>query len=157
MVMGLSKVAHFILVKTTYLASEVGQVFIREIMRLHGVTMKTVPNMDAKFTSKFWKELFAGLGTKLAFNTTYHLQTDGKTKRVSRILEDMLRMYVMHQKRRWEEYLPLVEFSYNNGYHESLRMSLFEALYGKSCNTPTNWSDLMNMLLIGQNMLAYME
>ena len=58
----LSKVAHFILVKTTYLASEVVQVFIREIVRIHGVPKKIMSKMDAMFTSKFWKELFAGLG-----------------------------------------------------------------------------------------------
>jgi len=52
------------------------------------------------------------------------------------ILEDILRMYVMHQQWTWEEYLPLVDFSYNKGYHESLRMSLFEALYVRNCNNP---------------------
>ena len=65
-------------------------------MRLHGVLKKIMLDKDTKFTSKFWKDLFEGLGTKLAFNATYHLQTYGKTKRVKRILEDMLRMYVMH-------------------------------------------------------------
>ena len=69
----LSKVAHFIPVKTTYSSSEVAQVFIREIVRLHGVPKKIVSDRDAKFTSKFWKELFAGLGTKLALSKTYHL------------------------------------------------------------------------------------
>ena len=68
----LSKVAHFILVKTTYSASEVAQVFIGEIVRLHGFLKKIMSDKDAKFTSKFWKELFASLGTKLAFTTTYH-------------------------------------------------------------------------------------
>ena len=64
------------------------------------------------------------------------------------ILEDMLRMYVMHQQRIWEEYLPLVDFTYNNGYQESLRMSLFKELYGRSCNTPISWSDLVNKVFI---------
>ena len=52
--------------------------------------------MDAKFTSKFWRELFVGLGTKLAFNTTYQMHIGGQAKKVKKILEDMLRMYVMH-------------------------------------------------------------
>eukprot|EP00253_Pinus_taeda_P026623 PITA_26623 len=121
-----SKVAHFIPVKTTYSTSEVAQVFIREIVILHGVPKTIVSDMDAKFTSKFWKDLFACLGTGLAFNTTYHPQTNDQTDRVNRILEYMLRIYVMHQKRKWEEYLPLVEFAYNNGYQDSLRMSPFE-------------------------------
>jgi len=63
-------------------------------------------------------------------------------------------MYVMHQQHNWEEYLPLVELVYNNGYQESLRMSPFEALYGWSCNTPVNWSDLVNRVLIGPDFLT---
>ena len=51
------------------------------------------------------------MGRELTFSTTYHPQTDGQIERVNMILEDMLRMYVMHQQRRWEEYLPLVEFT----------------------------------------------
>lgn len=73
------------------------------------------------------------------------------------ILEDVLTMYVMHQKMKWGEDLPLVEFSYYNGYQESLKMSPFEALYGRSCNTPIIWSDLMSRVLIGPNMLKEME
>ena len=65
-------------------------------------------------------------------------------------------MYVMHQQRKWEEYLPLVKFAYN-GYQESLRMSPFEALYGWSCNTPISSSDLVSKVLIGPNMLEDME
>jgi len=68
-----------------------------------------------------------------------------------------LRMYVMHQQRKWEEYLPLVKFAYNNGYQESLRISPFKALYGKSCYTPIRWSDPDNSVLIGPDMLANMK
>eukprot|EP00253_Pinus_taeda_P001723 PITA_01723 len=126
-------------------------------VRLHGVLKKIVSGRDAKFTSRFWKELFAGLGIELVFSTTYHLQRNGQTERANRILEDMLRMCVMHQQWRWEEYLPLVEFAYNNGYQESLRTRQFEALYGQSCNTPISWSDPVNRMLIGPDMLAKME
>jgi len=94
----LTKVSHFILVKSMFSVSDVARVFIKDVVRLHGVLKKIVSERDAKFTSKFWKELFAGLGTKLAFITTYHPQIDGKTEKVNRILEDMLRMYVMHQQ-----------------------------------------------------------
>ena len=68
-----------------------------------------------------------------------------------------MRMYMMHQQRKWEEYLPLVEFTYKNCYHESLRMSHFEALYGRRCNTPIRWSDPVNLLLVGPDMLIDME
>lgn len=153
----LKKVVHLIPVKITYLTSDVAQFFIRDVVRLHGVPKKIVSERDVKFTSKFLKELFVGLGTELAFNTTYHLHTDGQKKRDNKILEDMLRMYVMHQQRRWEEYHLLVEFFYNNGYQESLRISMLEAFYGKSCNTPISWSDLMNRVFTGLNMLAKIE
>ena len=92
----LTKVKHFMLVKYTFSTSDVAQVFIKDVVRLRLVPKKIVSDRDAKFTSKFWKELFAGLGTELAFRTTYHSQIYGQTERVNRILEDMLRMYVMH-------------------------------------------------------------
>lgn len=69
----LSTVVHFILVKTTYSAIEVARVLIREILRLHVVLKKIVLNKDAKFTSVFWNDLFAGLGIDLAFCIAFHL------------------------------------------------------------------------------------
>jgi len=68
----LSKVSHFITFKSTNSTSEVDHIFIREIVRLHGVPKKIISYRDAKFTSKFWKELFTGLGRELDFSTTYH-------------------------------------------------------------------------------------
>jgi hypothetical protein len=104
---------------------------MKENFRLHGMPETIISDRDAKFTSSFWTDLFEGFETQLAFNTTYHPQTDRKTKRVNRVLEYMLRMHVVHQPKKWEEYFPLVEFSYNNGYQESLKMSPFEDLHGK--------------------------
>ena len=80
--------------------------------------------------------MFIGLGTQIQFITTYHYQMDGKIEWVNQILEDMLGMYVMQKPRKWEYYLHLVEFSYNNSYQESLKMSPFEALYGRLCQRP---------------------
>jgi hypothetical protein len=132
----LSKATHFIPIKSTFKAIDVANVFIKEIFRLHGLPKTIISDRDAKFTSSFWKILFAGLGTQLEFSMAYHPQTDGHTERVNRVLEDMLRMHVMHHPKQWEEYLPLVEFSYNNGYQESLKMSPFEVLYGRKCRVP---------------------
>ena len=75
----LTKVAHFISVKSTFSASDVAQVFIRDVVRLQGVSKNIVSDRDEKFISKFWKELFVGLGIDFAFNTTYHPQTGGQT------------------------------------------------------------------------------
>jgi hypothetical protein len=99
----------------------------------------------------------AGLETKLLFSIAYHPQTNGQIERVNKILEDMLRMHVMHQPRKWEDYLPLVEFTYNNNYQTSLKMSPFEILYGRPCNTPISWSNPVNRISFGPNMLKEME
>jgi hypothetical protein len=124
----LSKSAHFIPIKSTCKAIDIANIFMKDIFKLHGMPKEIVSNRDTKFTSNFWKSLMAGLETKLLFSTTYHPQTDGQMKRVNQILEYMLRMHVVHQPKKWEDYLPLVEFAYNNGYQESLKMSPFEVV-----------------------------
>ena len=73
----LTKAAHFIPVKSTYKTDDIVKIFMKEIFRLHGFPNATVSNRDPKFTSNFWKGLFAYLGTKLKFSSTYHPQTDG--------------------------------------------------------------------------------
>jgi len=93
----LSKVAHFIPIKSTFKSLDVVDVFMKEIFRLHGLPKTIISYRDAKFNSIFCKILFIGLGTQLEFITTYHPQKNGQTERVNIILEDMLRMHVMHQ------------------------------------------------------------
>jgi hypothetical protein len=101
------------------------------VAQFHGIPKTIVSDRDPKVTSNFWKGLFKGFGTNLKFITTYHNKSDGKIEWVNRVIEDMLRMYVMDKPSKWEEYLHLVEFSYNNGYQASFKMSPFEALYGR--------------------------
>ena len=94
----LTKASYFIPVKSTYKADAIAKIFKKEIFRLHGLPYKAIiSDRDTKFTSNFWEGLFAYLGTKLNFSTAYHPQTDGQTKRVNQVLEDMLRMYVMEK------------------------------------------------------------
>ena len=77
MVDKLSKAAHFILVKTTYKATNIADIFLKHIFQLHGVPKVIISNRDPKFTGKFWKSLFQGLNTTLNFSTSFHPQTDG--------------------------------------------------------------------------------
>jgi hypothetical protein len=119
----LSKDAHFIPVKSNCKSIDIVDIFMKEIFRLHGMHKEIISDRDTKFTSNFWKSLFVGFETKLLFSTTYHPQTNGQIERVNQVLEYMLRMHIMNQPKKWEDYLPLVEFSYNNGYQESLKMS----------------------------------
>eukprot|EP00253_Pinus_taeda_P017239 PITA_17239 len=153
----LSKSAHFIPVQSTYRAAQIANIFMQNIFKLHGLPKVIISDRDVKFTSAFWRTLFEGLGTQLSFSTAHHPQTDGQTERVNQVLEDMLRSYVMQQPTRWEEYLHLVEFAYNNGYHSSLKMSPFEVLYGRKCRTPSSWGGPEDKFLLGPEMLEEME
>ena len=130
---------------------------MKEIFRLHGLPKEIISDRDTKFTSNFWKGLFADLGTKMNFSTAYHPQTDGKTERVNHVLEDMLHMYVMDKPSKWEDYLHLVEFAYNNGQQASLGMSPYEALYGIRCRTPVTWDNPVNRIVLHPKLLKEME
>ena len=139
----LTKVAHFISVKSKHKTYDIAKIFMKDIFKLHGFPKALVFDRDVEFTSNFWKGLFPYLGTKLNFSIAYHPQIDGQTKRVNRVLEDMLRMYVMDKPTKWEDYLQLVEFSYKNGQQASLGMSPYEALYGRRCRTVVTWDNLV--------------
>jgi hypothetical protein len=149
----LTKAAHFIPMKTTHKATNVVDIYMREVARLHGVPKTIVSDRDPKFTSKFWKGLFKGFRTNLNFNIAYHLESDGQTERVNQVIEDMLRMYVTDKPSKWEYYLHLVEFAYKNGYQASLKMSLFEALYGRKYNTLVSWDKVADRAMVGLKLL----
>jgi hypothetical protein len=91
------------------------------------------------------------------FSTTYHPETNGQMERLNRVIEDMLRMYVMDKPSKWEDYLHLVEFAYNNGYQASLKMSPFEALYGRRCNTLVSWDNPADRIVVEPELLKEME
>jgi hypothetical protein len=143
-----SKSGHFIPIKYTYKAINIVEIFMKEIFRLYGIPKKVILDRDVKFTFTFWKELFAGLNTNLNFNTSYHPQTDGKTKRMNQIMEYMICMYVRMKPSKWEEYLHLVEFSYNNCYQTSTKMNPFEVLYDKKCTTLISWDNPVDRLMV---------
>lgn len=137
----LTKVAHFIPVKTTYNGSKLAELYISRIVCLHGVPKKIVSDRGTQFTSRFWEKLHECMDTKLNFSSAYHPQTDGQTERVNQILEDMLRACALKYGRSWDKSLPYVEFSYNNSYQVSLMMSPFEALYEQKCRTSLFWNE----------------
>jgi hypothetical protein len=91
----LTKVSHFIMLNTTHNEADVANIFMKEITRLHIIPKKIVSDKDPKFTSNFWNGLFKGLKKNMNFSTTYHPKFDGQTERVNRVIEDMVRMYVM--------------------------------------------------------------
>ncbi|WVZ51749.1 hypothetical protein U9M48_002862 [Paspalum notatum var. saurae] len=88
----LTKVAHFILVNTTYLGARLAELYVFRIVCLHGVPKRIISDRGSQFTSRFWEHLHDSLDSKLRFSTAYHPQTDGQTERTNHILEDMLRV-----------------------------------------------------------------
>ena len=89
----LTKVAHLIPTQTIASTSNIAQLFVKEIVRLHGILAKIISDKDAKFTSKFWTAMFQSLGTLLSLSSTYYLDIDGHTERVNQVIEEMLRSY----------------------------------------------------------------
>jgi transposase InsO family protein len=115
-------------VHTTYQALDIARVSFSEIVRLHGVPKRIISDRGSVFTGRFWMSFQEALGTQLNFSAAYHPETDGQIERTNQTLEDMLRMYVMDQQKRWEEILPLVEFAYNNSYRAPLRWRRLSSL-----------------------------
>jgi transposase InsO family protein len=111
----------------------------------------------SQFTSRFWSSLHEALGIKLSFSTVYHLQAGSQTERVNQILEDMLRACVLSYGSKWEDYLPFAEFSYKNSYQANLQMTPFEALYGRQCCSPLNYSETGESQVFGPDIIKEAE
>jgi hypothetical protein len=153
----LTKVAHFVPMKTTYTGATLAELYMSRIVCLHGVPKKIVSDRGTQFTSHFWQQLQEALGTHLNFSSAYHPQTDGQTERTNQILEDMLRACALQDKSGWDKRLPYAEFSYNNSYQASLKMSPFQALYGWSCRTPLHWDQPGERQVFGPDILLEAE
>jgi len=91
----LTKSAHFIHIKTGMSVARLVEIYVEQIVRLHGIPFSIVSDRDLRFTSKFWESLQPALGTKLRLSSAYHPQTDGQTERTIQSLEDLLRACVL--------------------------------------------------------------
>ncbi|GJZ43916.1 putative reverse transcriptase domain-containing protein [Tanacetum coccineum] len=129
------------------------RLYIKEIVSRHGVPIYIILDHDSHFTSRFWQSLQSALGTQLDMSTTYHPKTDGQSERTIQTLEDMLRVCVIDFGKGWERYLPLVEFSYNNSYHASIKAAPFETLYGRKCRSPVCWDKVGDVQLTKQEII----
>jgi hypothetical protein len=136
----LTKVAHFLLVHTTDKAQRYAELYIDRIVCLHGLPRSIVSYRRAPFVARFCEQLQESLGTKLIRSSAYHPQTDGQTKRVNQVLEDMLRACAIDCGKNWDKNLSLAEFDYNNSYQSSLRMAPVAEppeLFQLKCLSPT--------------------
>ncbi|GJW87520.1 putative reverse transcriptase domain-containing protein [Tanacetum coccineum] len=129
------------------------RLYIKEIVSRHGVLIFIISDRDSHFTSRFWQSLQNALGTQLDMSTAYHPETDGQSERTIQTLEDMLRACVIDFGKGWDKHLPLVEFSYNNSYHASIKAAPFEALYGRKCRSPVCWAEVGDSQLTGPEII----
>jgi hypothetical protein len=153
----LTKSAHFIHVATTYRVGQYAELYISHVVRYHGIPKTIISDRGCIFVTRFWEQLHECLGTHLIRSSAYNHQTDGQMGRVNQIIEDMLRACVLTDGPKWDKHLPLAEFSYNNSYQESIKMSPFEALYGRPCRTPLSWSESGERVTFGPNIVTKAE
>ena len=129
----LTKWAHFLAPKTIFNAEQLAELYVKEIVRLHGMPLSIVSDRDTKFISKLWQGFQSVMGTELCLSTAFHPQTDGQSESSIQTLEE--RACALEYAGNWDHNLPLVDFAYNNSYHSSIDMAPCEALYGRRCRT----------------------
>ncbi|GKC10305.1 putative reverse transcriptase domain-containing protein [Tanacetum coccineum] len=145
----LTKSAIFVPMRETDPMERLARMYLKEVVTRHGIPVSIICDRDPRFASNFWRSLQKALGTNLDMSTAYHPQTDGQSERTIQTLEDMLRACVIDFGKGWVNHLPLVEFSYNNSYHASIKAAPFEALYGQKCRSPVCWAEVGEVQLTG--------
>ncbi|GJR82761.1 putative reverse transcriptase domain-containing protein [Tanacetum coccineum] len=149
----LTKSAHFLPMRENDPMEKLMKLYMKEVVTRHGVPVSIISDRDGRFTSLFWQALHKALGTRLDMSTAYHPETDGQSERTIQTLEDMLRACVLDFGKSWDRHLPLVEFSYNNSYHTSIKAAPFEALYGRKCRSPVCWAEVGDAQLTGPTII----
>ena len=132
----LSKLVHLIPTTKEATALDVTNLFIKEVVKHHVLPSSIVSDRDSKFTSHFWGQVMASMGTKLKMSTSFHPQTDGRTELVNRMIQEYLRHYVSAEQDDEDELLPLAEFALNDSYQESIGTTPFYLTYGQHPNKP---------------------
>ncbi|GKF84408.1 reverse transcriptase domain-containing protein, partial [Tanacetum coccineum] len=129
------------------------RMYLKEVVTRNGIPVSIICDCDPRIASNFLRSLQKALGTNLDMSIAYHLQTDGQSKRTIQTLKDMLRACVIDFENGWVRHLPLVEFSYNNSYHASIKAALFEALYDRKCRSPVCWAEVGQVQITGPKMV----
>ena len=137
----LTSMVHLIPLTTTTSAAELAELYIREVVRLHGLPESIVSDRDSKFTSKFWREVHRVLGAKLLMSTSFHPQTDGMTERAIRSVSQILRATVSPDQLDWVERIPLTEFAINSSTSATTGFAPFELNYGYMPRTMAGIND----------------
>ena len=149
----LTKSAYFLAVRMTFTLERFCRLYIREIVRPHGVPVSIVSGRGLRFTVHFWKSFQKAMGTRLTMSIAFHPQTYSQSKRTIQVLEDILRACVLDHKGSWEKHLPLVEFAYNNSYQASIQVAPYKALFGRPCRSPICWTEVGECSITGPDLI----
>jgi hypothetical protein len=122
----MTSMVHLIPVTTKVTANELSWIYLREVVRLHGLPKSIVSDRDSKFTARWWRELHRLLGAKLLMSTSYHPQTDGQTERTIRTVSQILRSVIQPDQKNWAEKIDMVEFAINSSVAETTGYAPFE-------------------------------
>ncbi|GJW68913.1 putative reverse transcriptase domain-containing protein [Tanacetum coccineum] len=125
----LTKAAIFVPLRETDPMEILARMYLKEVVTRHEIHVSIICDRDPRFASNFWRSLQKALGMNLDMSTAYHPQTDRQREGTIQTLEDILGAYVIDFGKGWVNHFPLVEFSYNNSYHASIKAAPFEALY----------------------------
>ncbi|GJX65743.1 putative reverse transcriptase domain-containing protein [Tanacetum coccineum] len=138
----LTKFAYFLPMRVNDPMDKFARLYMKEVVTRHGIPVLIICDRDDRFTSNFWRAVQKALR-----------YTDGQSERTIQTLEDMLLAYVIDFGNGWKRHLPLIEFSYNNSYHASIKASPFQALYGRKCRSPVCWAEVEDAQLTGPKLI----
>ncbi|KAL8441822.1 hypothetical protein Emed_007471 [Eimeria media] len=139
----LSKMAHFIPLPVTATAQDVATLFIREVVRFHGVPSSIITDRDARFVSQFWKDFTSRLDIQRCLSSAFHPQTDGQTERTNQTLERLLRSFIQTDQSQWEPLLAPLELAYNTTPSSSTGLSPFQVMIGENPTTAKSLEPLL--------------
>nr|GEX77458.1 putative reverse transcriptase domain-containing protein [Tanacetum cinerariifolium] len=149
----LTKSAIFTPMRETDPMDKLARMYLKEVVMRHGIPVSIICDHDPRFASNFWRSLQNALGTNLDMSTAYHPQTNGQSERTIQTLKDMLCACAIDYGKGWVNHLPLVEFSYKNNYHASIKAAPFEALYGRKCRSPVCWTEVGEAQILGPELI----
>ncbi|GJV27192.1 putative reverse transcriptase domain-containing protein [Tanacetum coccineum] len=132
---------------------KLAKLYLKEVVMRYGIPASIICDYDPRFKSNFWRSFQKAMGTRLDMSTAYHPHADGQSERTIQTLEDMLRACVIDFRNGWERHLPLIEFSYNNRYHASIKAAPFEVLYSRKCRSPICWAKVEEAQLTGPELI----
>nr|GFA03508.1 putative reverse transcriptase domain-containing protein [Tanacetum cinerariifolium] len=145
----LTKFTIFTPISETDPMDKLARIYLKEVVTRHGIPVSIISDHYPRFASNFLRSLQNALGTRLDMSTVYHPEIDGQSERTIQTLEDMLRACAIDFGKGWDNHLPLVEFSYDNSYHATIKAAPFEALYGQKCRSPVCWTEVGEAQILG--------